>query len=390
MVDRGFDDTAPCGLRAGKRFLEEGREHHARQVWILLVGLLDVVEELGPDDAAAPPDGGEPAKVQVPLELLRAGGQVLEALRVRHDLRRVKGLLHVIDQRARSLRRSRSREDVRRFHAPRLLARQHAGEDGLRDAGQRHPELQRRLARPAAGALLLRLVLDRVDERLTRPIAVLGQDVGSDLDQVRLQPPLVPAAENRRELVRRQTERAAQQVVRFRDQLDVGVLDPVVHHLHEMPGAVRPDVRAARDAVNLRRDGGQHAFDSRVGLTRPAGHQARPVQRALLPAGDAAADVSKAELFHRGSPPLRVSEEGVAAIDDDVAFVENFRQRIDRLVHGRPGVDHHQHGARRFQNASQLLQGRGGCEVALRSMGRDEVFGLAMRAVVDRDFCPMR
>src|SRR5713226_5813911 len=93
----------------------------------------------------------------------------------------------------------------------------------------------------------------RADSLVQRPIRVraLGEDVGRDLDQIRLQPAFVPFAKDRGELGRSETERRAQQVVTLGDQLYVGVLDPVVHHLHEVPGAVRPDVRAARNAIDL-------------------------------------------------------------------------------------------------------------------------------------------
>ena len=45
-------------------------------------------------------------------------------------------------------------------------AGQRAGEHRLGDAGDRHAEVERRLDRPAAGALLLGLVEDDVDQRL--------------------------------------------------------------------------------------------------------------------------------------------------------------------------------------------------------------------------------
>src|SRR5207344_1313413 len=46
----------------------------------------------------------------------------------------------------------------------------------------------------------------------------------------------------------------AEPVIGFGDELHVGVLDAVVHHLDEVAGAVRPHVHAARRAVDLRGD----------------------------------------------------------------------------------------------------------------------------------------
>ena len=69
-----------------------------------------------------------------------------------------------------------------------------------------------------------------------------------------------------------QAEPVAQQVVGLGDQLHVGVLDAVVHHLDEVAGAVGADVGAARLAVDLRGDLFQHRAERlvRLGWIRPA------------------------------------------------------------------------------------------------------------------------
>ena len=308
---------------------------------------------------------------------------MFETLRVSDDLRCVKGLLHVVDQTTCRLRGRGAGQDARRFHTLRFLTRQHASEDGLRDAGQRNPELERGLAGPPAGAFLLGLVLDAIHQGGAASIFVLGEDIGRDLDQVRLQASFIPFAKHGGELVRRETESVTQQVVRLGDQLDVGVLDPVVDHLYEMPGAVRSDVSAAGDTVDFRRDRGQHLFDALVGLTRPARHEARAVQRALFPAGNAASQKSEADLLERSAATLRVLKKGVAAVDDHVALVEGCGQLIDHVIDRPPGIHQHGHRARRFQDTSELLEGRGGNEVAFLGVIGNELFGAPMRAVVD-------
>src|SRR5206468_10416741 len=150
---------------------------------------------------------------------------------------------HVVDQFSLRGGGARTGEDVRSPDPLCLLARQHPREDRLGDPGQRHPELERRLAGPATCAFLFRLVLDRVDERVrplpawalradaTSPrkrgreaVVVLGEDVGGDLDQVGLQAAVVPLAKDRGELVGRLAERVAHLVVAFRDTLYVWVL----------------------------------------------------------------------------------------------------------------------------------------------------------------------
>ena len=58
--------------------------------------------------------------------------------------------------------------------------------------------------------------------------------------------PEFQVAEDVGDLGRARRRRPADQVVRLGDQLHVGVLDAVVHHLHEVAGAVGADVGAAR------------------------------------------------------------------------------------------------------------------------------------------------
>ena len=80
-----------------------------------------------------------------------------------------------------------------------------------------------------------------------------AEHLGGDLDQEGLEVAFVPGAEDLGELRRGRAGTRPEQVVGLGDQLHVGVLDAVVHHLHEVAGAVGTDVDAARRAVD---DGG--------------------------------------------------------------------------------------------------------------------------------------
>ena len=73
---------------------------------------------------------------------------------------------------------------------------QRAGEHRLGDTGDGHPKVERGLDRPAAGALLLGLVDDHVDQRLTGLGVDLAQDLGGDLDQEAVQVAGVPLGEH--------------------------------------------------------------------------------------------------------------------------------------------------------------------------------------------------
>ncbi|GEM_PF-5857904 len=52
---------------------------------------------------------------------------------------------------------------------------------------------------------------------------------------------------------------------------------------------------------------------------------------------------------------LRVSEERIAAVDNDVAFFEQRSELADNRIHGRAGL-HHDHGfARSLERADEFL-----------------------------------
>ena len=108
-------------------------------------------------------------------------------------------------------RRSPSRagpgERLRRRVALVAQRRQRAREHGLGDAGQRHAELERVLARPAPGALLLGLVDDHVDAAGRRCRVLLGEHLRRDLDQERLEVAGVPLVEDAGDLGHRRARR---------------------------------------------------------------------------------------------------------------------------------------------------------------------------------------
>src|SRR5450759_4767138 len=135
-----------------------------------------------------------------------------------------------------------------------------------------------------------------------RAAVTLREHVGRDLDQVRLQLALVPLAKHRGKLRRRHAEGLPQEVVRLGEELDVGVLDPVVHHLHEVARSVRADVSAAGDPIDNRRDRRQHLGDTFIGRAGASRHDARPSKGPLLPTRYARSDENKA-CVHGGPPP---------------------------------------------------------------------------------------
>ncbi len=245
--------------------------------------------------------------------------------------------------------------EVARHGALLGVAGEGPGEHGLGDARDRHAQVQGGLHGPRAGALGSGLVEDHIHERLAGLRVHLAEHFGGDLDQVGLQLALVPLGEHVRDLGGGLAGAAADQVVRLRDQLHVGVLDAVVHHLHEMPGAIVADMGDARLTLRDRRDALQDRSQGDPGLVRTAGHDRRAVQGALLAAGDAGADEVDPGLPDRLLAADRVGEQRVPAVDDDVARLEHIHQRIDHGIRGLAGLDHDDRRARLLQGRRELL-----------------------------------
>ena len=177
----------------------------------------------------------------------------------------------------------------------------------------------------------------------------------------------------------------AQQVVGLRDQLHVGVLDAVVHHLHEVAGPADAHVGAAGVAVDVRRDRLHDRAEPLVGLVGAADHDRRTVQRAHLAAGDAGADEVQPVLLELLLAPDRVAVVGVAAVDDDVAVLEQRHQVVDHGVGGGAGLDHDQDDAGLLDGCHELLEALGAHEVTLVADLLEHRGHSRGRAVVDGD-----
>ena len=147
-----------------------------------------------------------------------------------------------------------------------------ARENRLGDTGDRHAEVQGRLHGPAAGALLFGGIDDDIDEGLAGLRVNLLEHLCGDLNQVALQLALVPFGKDVSDIRCTHAEAVAQQLVGLADQLHVRVLDAVVHHLHEMAGAIGADVGTAGHTVDVRGDLLQQRAEGFVRLLRAARH----------------------------------------------------------------------------------------------------------------------
>ncbi len=220
------------------------------------------------------------------------------------------------------------------------------------------PRSRAEIDRPLAGALLAGGVEDQVDQRLAGLRVAVAEDVAGDLDQVAVERPLFQRAKTSCRASASRPATRLQQVVGLADELHVAVLDAVVDHLDVMAGPLGADPVAARRAVGrLGGDGLEDRLDVRPGRGVAAGHDRRAEQRPFLAAGDARADEQQPAVLERPGAPGRVGVMGVAAVDQDVARLEQRGDLLDHLIDGRAGLDHDHDLARPLQRGDQLLDG---------------------------------
>jgi hypothetical protein len=158
-----------------------------------------------------------------------------------------------------------------------------------------------------------------------------------------------------------------------------------MHHLDVVAGAFRADEGAAGRAVDLRGHLGDHWLDAGIGLGLAARHHARAFERAFLAARDAHAEEADALLPQLMEAPVRVGEQRIAAIDDDVVGLEMRDELGDDVVDGLAGLDHDDDGPRAAERRHELRNGLRGGEAAFRAMRRHQVLRASAMAIVDRD-----
>ena len=124
-----------------------------------------------------------------------------------------------------------------------------------------------------------------------------------------------------------------------------------------MTATAGADVAHAGTVGALGRDGDEHRLEDVVRLARSTGHQARSPERAKLTAR-AHADEHEILRGQRRLAPLGVPEKGVAAVDDDVTWIEQRRQLREHGVDRDAGFHHQDDLPRPRQRGHQLGQRR--------------------------------
>lgn len=250
------NDVSPASLSIVDSLVEEVVEEQVLEVGVGTVGLGDVLQEDGADDASTAPHEGNLGLVELPVVLLGSVLDQHETLSVGDDLGGVESLLEVVDESllVSSEARAGSVKETSGTATLSLERGQAASEDGLSDESDGHAEVESVDGGPLAGTLLTSRVHDLLDNGNTI-VVVLVHDVAGDLDQERVEDATVPLSEDITDLLVAETETALHDVVGLADQLHVTVLDTVVDHLNVVTSTFVTDPLAAGLAVRLSGDG---------------------------------------------------------------------------------------------------------------------------------------
>ena len=171
-------------------------------------------------------------------------------------------------------------------------------------------------------------------------------------------------------------------MVALADELDVSVLDSVVHHLYKVAGAALANPVAARGAVgNLGCDGLQDGLHLRPGLRASARHYGRPLEGAFLAAGYARANVQQAFAVYILRATRCVREMGVSTVNYDVSLVKKGDEFFNIVVHGSARLHHQEDFAGAFEGGYQVLQAVGSVDVLAGAPALYEIVHFLYRTV---------
>jgi hypothetical protein len=332
---RDADYFTPVLLGLAEYVFEERIEHEIGEAGVGAVGVGDPIEEAGANDATATPDGGDATEIEAPVFLLAHGFDEIETLCVADDLGGVEGVVNFlhefgllggdVDCWASELSAGGD--------ALFLLRGQNAGFDGGVDGADDDGVFGGIEQSPLAGAFLAGFIDNELDDGFAGFGVFLFQGFAGDLDEVALHVAFVPAIEDSGHLVGGES-RVLEDVVGFADELHVAVFDAVVDHLHVVTGTAGADVDDAGLAIDLRGDGfkdGLHDFPSG---SRAAGHDGWAFAGTFFTAGDAGTDEAEAFFSEVGIAALGGLVKAVAAVNDDVVFIQKRDELLDDGVHG--------------------------------------------------------
>jgi len=210
------NNVSPAGLSLVDGLVEEVIKQKVLEVGLGAVGVGDVLEEDGSDNATTSPHEGNGGLVELPVELTSSFLHEHEALGVRDNLGGVQSLLEILEELLLvTLELGCSADELKLGGSGGTLVldgRQASGKDSLGNEGHGLAEVKSVDSGPLTGTLLTGLVEDLLNEG-SAIIVIEVHDISGDLNQERVQDALVPLGENVADLLAGETETALHDVV---------------------------------------------------------------------------------------------------------------------------------------------------------------------------------
>lgn len=210
------NDVSPAWLSLVDGLVEEIVEEKVLELRLLTVGVGDVLEEDGSDDAATSPHEGDGRLVELPVELASGLLHEHEALGVGYDLGGVKSLLEVLEELLLvTLELGGSADELKLGRGGGTLVLdggQASGKDGLSNEGYGLAEVKSVDSGPLSGTLLASLVENLLNEG-SAIVVVEVHDITGDLNQERVQNALVPLSQDVTDLLAGEAETTLHDVV---------------------------------------------------------------------------------------------------------------------------------------------------------------------------------
>ena len=208
-----------------------------------------------------------------------------------------------------------------------------------------------------------------------------------DVDQKTLQFAFVPVGENFFKLGVIEATEIFEKIVGFGDELHVAVFDAVVHHFDEVTRPAVPAIGNAGDIVawGFRGDFLKNRADMLVTFAIATGHDAGAPERAFFATADAHAEEFDAGRFEVIDTAFGIGEEGVPAVHDDVAGLEQRLEFVNHRVDGFAGLDHDENPTWPFKVGDEVRDFFKPFGILALGQFIDEVFGLGVGAIIDRD-----
>ena len=338
-VGRTRSHRLPQPRRRGPQLVGKERRQQEPARTVLLQSRGHVVEHAGADDAPRPPNPGNRRQRQIPAKLFRSRHDQRKPLRIAQDFAGNHRLLQRIDAQ-RALGQPLGRRAKHGLAQPSLvqpgrhIPRHHRRFDH-RDRSRQILGLNHR---PAAGALLTRLVQNHIQHRMR---AVGGfTDGGGNLDQIALQRALVPAVKHRPDLCRSPAQPIAHHAVNLGNHLHIGIFDAIMHRFDEMPRAARTHPGGTSCALILGRNCLQHrGHPVPIGLLAAA-HDRGAMARTLFAARHAHAKKMRPLDLGLSRSPVGVVEIRVACVDDQIIRAQQGAQSGYLVIDHRPRRHH--------------------------------------------------